>query len=606
MMTSLKKMHVRLFVLMLFFGLPVMAEAQTIDTGSTIGGNQLLAGEHVQNEVLIKFKPTVSAQTKSFSLQKVAAVNMGAVTDQGLTRVKLAEGHSVEEAIKSFNDLDNIEYAQPNYIYKAFWVRPDDTNYGNLWGLSNTGQTVPDESYSTNNPGTSGEDMDLENAWEQITDCSSVTVAVIDTGINYDQEDLAANMWDGGASYPNHGYDYVDSDDNPMDLAGHGTHVAGTIGAVGNNSKGSTGVCWSVKLMAVRVLGTTGSGTTANIVSGVDFAVTNGADIINMSLGGSSYDSAFSTALDDARDAGVVVVVAAGNDDNDNDGSTSVYPCNYTQDNIVCVAALDQSYSLASFSNYGSTSVDVGAPGTNIYSTWPGTHTETTDDFSTGWSNTSGWTAGYKSPPGKDMVYNPSTWYGGGVYADSTTDQYYKAFTIASSDAVVVSQYVYIDMASGDKFSLHYDEDAGWGSVTQVVYATNYSTGGSPIQLEYELGDCASQTNCGILYQLLTDASGGDYGVGTYGFSLTTLELNTNSYDTIDGTSMASPNVAGLAAMIKAYNPNYSYEEVIESIKSGGDDLSALDGKTTTGKAVDAYGSLKCITKPTGLTATVQ
>ncbi len=120
-------------------------------------------------------------------------------------------------------------------------------------------------------------------------------VAVIDTGVNYNHEDLADNMWDGSASgYNYHGYDFVNSDYDPMDFNGHGTHVAGIIGAVGNNGKGVTGVCWNVKIMAVRVLNAVGEGTTANIVSGINFAVSRGAKVINMSLGGNLSDAVFS------------------------------------------------------------------------------------------------------------------------------------------------------------------------------------------------------------------------------------------------------------------------------------------------------------------------
>ena len=108
--------------------------------------------------------------------------------------------------------------------------------------------------YTTANPGTPGADMTLELAWQFVHDCPSVVVAVVDTGVNYTHVDLAANMWDGGASFPHHGYDFVGSTNDPMDYNGHGTHVAGTIGAAGNNAVGGTGVCWKVQLMAVRVL----------------------------------------------------------------------------------------------------------------------------------------------------------------------------------------------------------------------------------------------------------------------------------------------------------------------------------------------------------------
>lgn len=607
----LQKATVQLSMIVLMLAFPIIAGAQIDTSGRSLGNAQQLTGPYVKNEVLIKFKPSVSAQAKNFSLSQVAAVNLGSVNKRGLIRVQLSEGHSVDDALETFGSMDDVESVQPNYIYKAFAVTPNDTEYDNLWGLKNSGQTVSDESYSTNNPGTSGKDMDLENAWENITNCSSVVVAVIDSGVNYNQEDLVDNMWDGGASYPNHGYDFVDSDNDPMDRNGHGTHVAGTIGAVGNNATGSTGICWSVQLMAVRVLGSNGSGTTADIVSGVDFAVNNSADVINMSLGNNTYDAQFYSALSDAREAGIIVVVAAGNDGNDNDGSTETYPCNYNMDNesLICVAALDQSYELASFSNYGEENVDVGAPGTNICSTWPGTTVETTDDFSSGWTTAGDWTVVAHPNTGDNVMANPSTWYGGGSYGISINESVYKSFTIASADVVLLSQDVYIDVDSNDYWVIFYDEDP-FNNQTQLVYATNYdsgSNGGTPVNLKYELEDCESSTTCGIKYNMQTDGNNdGGNGVGIWTFSLTTLAFNTNSYDTIDGTSMASPHVAGLAAMIKAYNPNYDYLDILESIKEGGDSVSSLDGTTSTGKAVDAYGSLKYIQAPTGLSVSVK
>ena len=341
----------------------------------------------------------------------------------GWAQVKVGTGQTVEAALAAYQNDPNVEYVQPNYLYHTT-ATPNDPQYGQLWAFKNTGQTVlRHRTYTTNNPGTTGDDMNIEKAWDHITDCSSVVVAVVDTGVNYNQQDLAGNMWNGGATYPNHGYNFVDNNNDPMDLNGHGTHVAGIIGAVGNNATGTTGVCWKASIMAVRALDATGSGTTANIIQGINFAVTNGAKVINMSLGGGgAFDRLFSDAIADAQNADVVVVVAAGNDGANNDsGTTPTYPCNFTQPNLVCVAALDQSYALASFSNYGSTSVDVGAPGTNILSTWAGTKTVITDNFSTGWTKTSttsgGWTTGTLSVGGvpTPFLVNPANYPAGHI-----------------------------------------------------------------------------------------------------------------------------------------------------------------------------------------------
>ncbi|HEY1066747.1 MAG TPA: S8 family serine peptidase, partial [Pirellulales bacterium] len=342
----------------------------------------------VPGEILVKFKTGISTSSANYSVFRRGAYRISRLGQGGYEQIQLPEGKRVDLAIQEFLSDPNVEAAQPNYIYKTLTTVPNDTHYSKLWGLKNTGQLVaatglggPDTAWSQVTR-TSGADMDLESAWDLVTDCSSVVVAVVDTGVNFSQEDLADNIWDGDvASFPNGGWEYVSSSSgtNAMsDPNGHGTHVAGTIGARGNNSKGTTGVCWDAKIMGVRALDATGSGTTSRIVLGVNFAVTNGAKVINLSVGGSSYDSAFSSAITNARDNGVIIVAAAGNDGTNNDASgTPTYPCNYTQDNVICVAALTQGYGLASFSNYGSTSVDVGAPGVNIASSWPGTHVET-------------------------------------------------------------------------------------------------------------------------------------------------------------------------------------------------------------------------------------
>ena len=185
--------------------------------------------EYVPGEVLVKFKKNINTSQKNSKIINVSGTK-GKDINNDLTLVKLSIGQSVKSAIDEFAKDDLVEYAEPNYIIKLATTTPNDSLYNNLWGLKNSGQTISSPQYTTNNPGTSGLDMNLENAWDVITDCRSKVVAVIDTGINYNQEDLTNNMWI-DSSYPNHGYDFVDTDNDPMDTNGHGTHVAGTIGA---------------------------------------------------------------------------------------------------------------------------------------------------------------------------------------------------------------------------------------------------------------------------------------------------------------------------------------------------------------------------------------
>ncbi|MEJ2061441.1 MAG: S8 family serine peptidase, partial [Gammaproteobacteria bacterium] len=529
----------------------------------------------------------------------------------GYTLVKLNAAYgNVQSAVATLSAAPDVLAVQPNFIYHEL-ATPNDTNYGQQWGLSNSGQTVTNGDYATNNPGTSGDDIDATQAWDHITDCSSVTVAVVDTGVNYTQQDLAANMWNGGTSYPNHGYDFVDGDNDPMPVGGaeqHGTHVAGIIGAIGNNSNGVTGVCQKASIMSVRVLGPDGSGTTANVVSGVNFAVANGAKVINMSLGGTSYDAAFSSAITNAQSHGVVVVVAAGNDNQNND-STPHYPCNYSQSNLVCVAALDQSFSRASFSDYGASSVDVGAPGTNVLSTWGGPII--TSDFS-GWSLSGGWTRDattYTVPVLYDPADYPSSSSAG--YANNANDIAWQTFDLSSTalpsvTAVALNYYVSVQTElNHDYFNLAFDStgvDPFAGTGTQLEHDSGTVSRPEAI---YDLSACRTAT-CAIGFQLTSDATTNGPGVLAAYFQIETLQTGANVYHAIDGTSMATPFVSGIAAMLFAYNPNDDYHDVVNAILHGGTTVSALSGITTTGKAVNAMGSLAYISPPTGVTATVQ
>lgn len=603
-----------------------------------------VAQQYVPGEVLVKFKPTTSAQVKAKSvLAKGGSVIAG--LGHGLSHVQLGVGQSVESTLAAYSGDPNVEYAQPNYIYHATAV-PNDTSYGQQWALKNTAQIIipiaPAASvpYSTNNPGTTGNDMNMELAWNHITDCSSVVVAVIDSGVNYNHQDMAANMWNGGATYPNHGYNFTaeGAADDPMDMHGHGTHVAGIIGAAGNNASGSTGACWKANIMAVRVLDSTGHGTTVSFISGINFAVTNGAKVINMSLGGgSAFDQAYSNAISNAQSNDVVVVVAAANDSLDNDASGNVeYPCNFTHPNLICVAALDQSYALANFSNWGATSVDVGAPGTNVLSTWPGSTSTYSDPLDgtglyTSWlvsSTTVGSNFAYGQSTPNVSPYNFGTYkslnnpgvanWPTGYAVANTSNWLYTVVNLASVNAATLdvfgAAHVVSDGGLGS-FAMAYRAAGGnpfAGTPTyfpgQEPTATDVTPAATPVfsaNPTLSLANCLT-TTCTIGFQLKTGPTTTNLGASLVGFEINYLVLNNTTYKLSNGTSMATPAVAGLAAMLRAYNPQYTYTDVVSAIKNGGRSVASLSGKTTTGKAVDAMKSLSYINMPSGLSATVQ
>jgi thermitase len=563
-----------------------------------------------QGEVLVKYRASVARKGshRAYLTARGARV-LKALGDEGLMRVRVPDGQSVEDAVRSLGGSEGVEFAQPNFTYRKT-ATVNDTQYPQQWHLKNTGQTIAGAYYPSHNPGASSSDIGAETAWNTITDCSSVTVAVIDSGVNYNHEDLSANMWNGGTSYPKHGYDFADGDNDPMDLDGHGTHVAGLIGARGNNGVGTSGVCWRASIMALRALDASGSGNTADIVSSIDFAIANGAKIINMSLGQAAYDSALAAAVTRATNAGLVVVVAAGNDGKNNE-SSPVYPCNLTNANLICVAALDQSFALTSFSNYGVSSVDVGAPGANIQSLGTGVSTTQADTFATGWtSNSSTWSGGLGPLPGGGsypMMRNPATWNRSTAkYVNSLDARVYKSFNLNGADAATVEFYGYLDTLSGDGFSVAYRTSAGdpFAAGGTTVENVSGSTNGSDEPFAYDLSGCRVSP-CSIGFRLSTNASGVDFGVSVLDFKLTSLTLNTNSYENMSGTSMATPVVAGIAAMVMAYNPSYTAADVVASVKAGGALLPGLSGKTTTSRAVSASGSLQYIAPPTGCAASV-
>jgi len=266
-------------------------------------------------------------------------------------------------------------YAEPDFIAKSTAgppVYPNDSSFSLLWGMNNTGQTG----------GVADADIDAPEAWAVTTGSGSVVVAVIDSGVNYNHPDLAANMWtnpgeiagnnidDDNNGYVDdvRGYDFFNMDANPMDDNGHGTHVAGTVGAVGGNGAGVAGVCHTVRIIPLKFLGANGQGALSDAVEAINYATNEGVLLSSCSWGGGGYTQALKDVIDDAGAAGIGCVVAAGNSATNNDVIPG-YPSSYDSPNIIAVAATNATDALSNFSSYGATTVDLSAPGEGIYST---------------------------------------------------------------------------------------------------------------------------------------------------------------------------------------------------------------------------------------------
>jgi len=352
-----------------------------------VGQKEPIPYEYVKDELLVRFAPNIPKATiDQINATIGAQVLQSFQIVSNLYLVKIPAHLSVPEAIARYKGYANVLYAEPNFIVrKAQHVQltPNDPNFTQLWGLHNTGQTG----------GTPDADIDAPEAWDITTGSSSVVVFVIDTGVDYNHPDLNANLWTNPGEIPSNGIDddgngYVDdvygidtyyNDTDPFDGDGHGTHVSGTIGAIGNNNVGVVGVNWSVKIGHCKFLSDSGFGSTAGAISCLQYILNlkqtgNPAnDIIatNNSWGGGGFSQALHDAIKAHMNAGILFIAAAGNAGANNDTALFL-PASYYLPNVISVAATTHTDAKAGFSNYGRRTVHVGAPGQGILSTTPG------------------------------------------------------------------------------------------------------------------------------------------------------------------------------------------------------------------------------------------
>ncbi|WP_448547441.1 S8 family serine peptidase [Thalassotalea fusca] len=341
------------------------------------------------DSIIVVYKEDASAlerrSARSLVLAKISDLNGDEVDDkynqlmQGRMANFKLDKVGTKEALERLRNHPAVLYAEPDYMVQA-QVIPDDSRMDELWGLHNTGQTG----------GSDDADIDAPEAWDISVGDRDVVVGVIDTGVDHSHSDLTANMWSNAAEIPGDGVDndgngYIDDvhginaitdSGDPMDDNGHGTHVAGTIGATGNNGEGVVGVNHEVSIIGCKFLDASGSGSTSDALKCLDYMVAlknSGVNVrvLNNSWGGGGFSQAMSDAIDASEQADILFVAAAGNSAVDNDVNPH-YPSSYEHASVLSIASTTHTDAMSGFSQWGLTSVDLGAPGSSILSTIPG------------------------------------------------------------------------------------------------------------------------------------------------------------------------------------------------------------------------------------------
>ncbi|MBI4825818.1 MAG: S8 family serine peptidase [Nitrospirae bacterium] len=608
--------------------------------------------EYAPGEVLVKFRDSADVRSMQNVHSVLKATQKREFTKLKIHHMKLPAGISVEDAVKKYKEDPNVEYAEPNYIVHALAVTPNDTSFNQQWGLNNTGQTVGGV------VGTPDADIDAPEAWDVTKGSDSIIIAVVDTGVAYNHPDFSNNIWTNNAEMANNnctdgidnnsdgfiddcgecgdgidndsnnytddcrGWDFVDNDGSPFDLNEHGTHVAGTIAAQGNNTQGVTGVMWNAKIMPLRFLGLSGSGTTSDAILAIQYAVDNGARIINNSWGGGG----FSHSLEDTIEiygSDVLFVFAAGNTSRSNDTSPT-YPASYNSDNIIAVAATDNKDALASFSSYGPTTVDLGAPGVSIYSTiplytdenpvtiYPTVGGQEGFEGSTGSLPLLGWnrfgtnstwavTAGTGVSGSNSLDDSPGAVYQSNTistagYMTSITSQKEKRYTLSFDwKGTLEYGYDFLDIKYTFADSSGVCDNNHWDWIdyrtSAPVNFTSDAVDLTPVAETYDkfcFGFGMDTDEDNILCPSCTGVN-----IDNVKLEIRDITISGHDYYNYSGTSMATPHVSGVAGLILAVNPNLTNLQVKDIILNNVDVVAGLNNKVLTDGRLNAFKAVQ-------------
>ncbi len=552
-----------------FIGIPAWSHA--IEGSAPAGQRDRQFNPHT---LLVKFRAGVTAHEADAAAHAAGALESRAfkrprrlaVAPVDRWRVVGVRGAAdlarVRAALLRNPHVENVEY---DYAVQPA-LMPNDPRLSELWGLHNIGQIA----------GAMDADIDAPEAWDMQTGSASVVVAVIDTGIDYNHPDLAANMWtnpgetpgngidDDGNGYVDdvHGYDFYGRDADPFDDHGHGTHVAGTIAAVGDNGIGVVGVNWRARVMAVKFLGSGGSGYTSDAISSVLYATDMGAKVLNNSWGGGGFSQALEDAIRTAHNAGVLFVAAAGNSNNNND-LTPHYPSSYAVPNVIAVAATDAYDGRAYFSSYGLNSVHLGAPGVGILSSVPAAGAACCSDPS-----------GYKLLNGTSMA-TPH---------------------VAGAAALLLAHFADIGhVQTRDRLLAATDPVSSMSGVTSTGGRLNvFNAFETDTVAPAAVADLASAGTGGRSVWLNWTASGDDAGQGTaarYDLRYSTAPIDDGNFLSAQPvTGLAKPAVAGTAEgfRVRGLEPSTGYYFALKVIDNVGNASPLSNVVQATTQAVSA------------------
>jgi subtilisin family serine protease len=567
-------------------------------------------GAAVAGEAIVRFEPGTGPAERA-AARSAAGVELEGTLGLPQAQVVSFDG-TVRAALAQLERRETVAYVQPNYRYEALAEPPDDSFFGSLWGLAPS-------------PG-----IDALAAWDRSRGAGQV-IAIVDSGVDLTHPDLAPRLWQNPGETPGggdgdsngrvddvHGFDFVDGDADPDDYQFHGTHVAGIAAAEAGNGTGVAGVAPEASLMAVRVLDGNGGGSSSDVGEGIVYAAQEGADVINLSLGGPAGggDQFLKDALAVARNLDAVVVAAAGNEGNDNDANPRT-PCALPGDHLLCVAALTSGGTIPGFSNYGAVTVDLAAPGTNILSAktdWGAPLTEGFEDGLAGWDQLQD---GAGIPWGTSASHSEGT--------QSATD----------SPAGPYASNGYSEIHSGSDFDLtgrrgcrmHFDlrydvQPPGPGGFTDVFVAGAFaagspgladgnvfagSSGGAFEAAEASIAALDGRGDARPFFGI--DSDGSTVADGVYVDDLRVIcrdhtyldditdaahyaDAGAGSYVPFNGTSMAAPHVSGIAALVRAADPGASAADVVSAIRGSATPRPGLAGRVASGGSANAAAAI--------------